>query len=63
MSIVKLTSFAVLALPVLLSACGTTESRPQAASSYGQSTMSQQSAVPEEDYEASQRIYNRSLRK
>lgn len=63
MSIVKLTSTAVLVLPVLLSACGTTESRPQAASSYSQSTMTQQSEVPATDYEASQRIYNRSLRK
>ena len=63
MSIVKLTSLAVLALPVLVSACGMTESRPQAASSYGQSTMTQQSAAPTTDYEASERIYNRSLRK
>jgi hypothetical protein len=64
MSIVKLTSVAVLALPVVLSACGSSESRPLASSTYSSSAMSsQQSAAPSTDYEASQRIYNRSLRK
>lgn len=62
MSIVKLTSIAVLALPVVLSACGSSsESRPLASSTYSSSSM--QSAAPSTDYEASQRIYNRSLRK
>lgn len=58
MSIVKLISAAVLALPVVLSACGG-DDRPQAASAAVQSG----STTQQTDYEASERIYSRGLRK
>lgn len=62
MSIIKLSGAAVLVLPVLLSACGGGDDRPQTASTVSSGSMTQQTAT-NPDYEANQRIYNRSLRK
>lgn len=66
MSIVKLTRAAAIVLPALsLGACGMfgSDDRPQAAAATTYQPAQQQSAVVDRDYEATERMYSRGLRK